>query len=107
MFETANHPLEITEPKQLRPLIAESIVIEDNVWLGARVTVVSGVTIGKGSVVAAGAVVTANVPPYTLVGGIPARVIKSIPAGSQTPATIASTPGENKTMPVADDPTAS
>jgi maltose O-acetyltransferase len=54
------------------------IVIEDGAWLGACVTVLPGVTIGKGSVVAAGAVVNKNVPPNCLVGGIPARVIKSL-----------------------------
>lgn len=52
------------------------IVLEDDVWLGFRVTVMSGVRIGKGAVVAAGAVVTKDVPPYAIVGGVPAKVIK-------------------------------
>lgn len=52
------------------------IVLEDDVWLGFRVTVMSGVTIGKGAVVAAGAVVTKDVPPYAIVGGVPAKLIK-------------------------------
>lgn len=52
------------------------VIIEDNVWLATRCTVLKGVTIGKGAVVAAGAVVTKDVPPYTLVGGVPAKVIK-------------------------------
>ena len=52
------------------------IVLEDDVWLGLRVTVMSGVTIGRGAVVAAGAVVTKDVPPYAIVGGVPAKVIK-------------------------------
>lgn len=52
------------------------IVLEDDVWLGFRTTVMSGVTIGRGAVVAAGAVVTRDVPPYAIVGGIPAKVIK-------------------------------
>ncbi|MCG8475105.1 MAG: acyltransferase [Cytophagales bacterium] len=55
------------------------IIIKDNVWLGLRSIVLKGVTIGEGSVVAAGSVVTKDVPPYTMVGGVPAKVIKSIP----------------------------
>ena len=53
--------------------------VEDGVWIGARVTVLPGVTIGRGAVVAAGAVVTRDVPPHTLVGGVPARTIRSLP----------------------------
>lgn len=51
------------------------IVIEDDVWIGARVTVLAGLTIGRGAVVGAGAVVTKSVAPYTIVAGIPARPI--------------------------------
>lgn len=54
------------------------IVLEDDVWLGTRVTVLKGVTIGRGSVVAAGSVVTKDVPPGVLAGGVPARVIKRL-----------------------------
>jgi maltose O-acetyltransferase len=57
---------------------AHPVVIEDNVWLGARVTVLKGVTIGRGAVVAAGAVVTKDVAPDTLVGGVPAKLIRKI-----------------------------
>lgn len=52
------------------------IVIHDNVWIGTRTTILKGVTIGEGAIVAAGAVVTKNVPLHTLVGGVPAKIIK-------------------------------
>ena len=52
------------------------IVIEDNVWIGCNVTILKGVTIGQGSVVAAGAVVTKSCPPHSLIGGVPARLIR-------------------------------
>ncbi len=52
------------------------ITIDDDVWIGYGATILSGVYIGQGAVVAAGAVVTKNVPPYTVVGGVPAKVIK-------------------------------
>lgn len=52
------------------------VVIEDDVWCGANVTILKGVTIGRGSVVAAGAVVTKSFPPYSIIGGIPAKLLK-------------------------------
>ena len=52
------------------------VVIEDDVWIGANATILKGVTIGKGSVVAAGSLVTKSCPPYSIVGGVPARVLK-------------------------------
>lgn len=51
------------------------IIIEDDVWIGAHVTILPGVTLGKGSVVGAGAVVTKSVEPYAVVAGVPAKVI--------------------------------
>lgn len=56
----------------------EPIVIEDNVWITSKVTVLKGVKIGTGAVVATGAVVTKNVAPFTLVGGVPAKLIKNL-----------------------------
>ncbi len=73
---TAGHPV---DPAQRREFIdAEPIVIERNVWIGAAATVLPGVRIGADAVVAAGAVVSRDVPPATLVAGVPARVIKRL-----------------------------
>ena len=59
-------------------ITAEGIVIEDDVWLGAGAVITDGVRVGKGAVVAAGAVVTKDVSPHTVVGGVPAKLIKTI-----------------------------
>ncbi len=73
---TSGHPV---EPSQRRAcVVAKPIVIERNVWIAAGATILGGVTVGENSVVAAGSVVTRDVPPGTLVGGNPARVIRSI-----------------------------
>ena len=52
------------------------MIIEKDVWIGANVTILSGVHIGRGATIAAGAVVNKDVPPYSIVGGIPAKVLK-------------------------------
>ncbi|MDX1935129.1 MAG: acyltransferase [Capsulimonadales bacterium] len=57
------------------------IVIEEDVWIAARVTVLKGVRIGRGAVVAAGAVVTKDVPAYTLVAGVPAKPLRKVGTG--------------------------
>src|SRR5580698_1615257 len=73
---TTGHPL---EPSQRRAAtIGKPIAIEKNVWIAAGAIVIGGVTVGENSVAAAGSVVTRDVPPNTLVGGNPARVIRSI-----------------------------
>lgn len=54
----------------------QDIIIEEDVWCGANVTILKGVTIGRGSIIAAGAVVTKNIPPYSIACGVPAKVIK-------------------------------
>jgi acetyltransferase-like isoleucine patch superfamily enzyme len=68
-------------------ITAEGIIIEDDVWLGASAVITDGVHIGKGAVVAAGAVVVKDVPPHTVVGGVPARAIKTISENMQNIAT--------------------
>ncbi len=61
---------------ELEALSKGDIVVEDDVWIGYGATVLSGVHIGQGAVVAAGSVVTKDVPPYAIVGGVPAKVLK-------------------------------
>ena len=67
--------IDITDKDKL-PENDAPVVIEDDVWCGANVTILKGVTIGRGSVVAAGAVVTKSFPPYSIIGGVPARLLK-------------------------------
>lgn len=73
---TTGHPLDPSERRAA--VIAKPVVIERNVWIAAGAIIIGGVTVGENSVVAAGAVVTKDVPPNTLVGGNPARIIRLI-----------------------------
>ncbi len=73
---TAGHPVEPDKRKAY--ITAEPIAIDTNVWIGAAATILPGVRIGADSVVAAGAVVTHDVPPATLVAGVPGTVIKRL-----------------------------
>jgi acetyltransferase-like isoleucine patch superfamily enzyme len=73
-----------TRPFAEQGITAQGIVVEDDVWIGAGAIVTDGVRIGRGAVVAAGAVVTRDVPPYTVVAGVPASVIKTI-SGDDAP----------------------
>ncbi len=76
-FETVSHGLVYITGKGRGDTILP-ITVEDEVWIGAGAIITGGVTIGKGAVVAAGAVVTKDVAPLTVVGGVPAKFIKSI-----------------------------
>lgn len=70
---------EIDIPPIKRSLhIKGPVIIEDNVWIGERVCILSGVHIGRGAIIAANAVVTHDVPPGCIVGGVPAKIIKII-----------------------------
>jgi acetyltransferase-like isoleucine patch superfamily enzyme len=69
-------------------ITAEGIVIEDDVWLGSGSIVTDGARIGRGAVIAAGAVVTADVPPGVVVGGVPARVLRTIGDAAPRPSRV-------------------
>ncbi len=79
-FITGNHRLlsDFVSDRPLDEKNCKPIVVEDFVWIGANVTVLSGVTIGRGSVVGAGAVVTKSIEPDSLVVGVPAKKIRSL-----------------------------
>jgi len=77
LFATVHHGFaDWKKPMIFQPVSESPITIEDDVWIGANVTVLGGVTIGRGSMVAAGAVVTKDVKPYAIVGGVPAKLIR-------------------------------
>ncbi len=67
---------DVTRPIRQQPVTTREIVVEDECWIGANAVVTAGVRIGRHSVVAAGSVVTRDVPPFSVVGGNPARVLK-------------------------------
>ena len=68
-----NHPL---DPADRKTVLLQPILIKRNAWIGAGATILPGVTVGENAVVAAGAVVSRDVPPNTVVAGIPAKVVK-------------------------------
>lgn len=72
---TENHPV---DPAKRKFLDLKSILIKRNAWIGAGATILPGVTVGENSIVAAGAVVTKDVPANTIVGGVPAKIIKRL-----------------------------
>ncbi len=80
-----NHGYEdITKSIHDQPVTTAQIVIEDEAWIGANSVIVAGITIGKHAIVAAGSVVTKNVPPYSIVAGNPARLLKQYNAETKT-----------------------
>ncbi len=78
-FHSQNHNFDGTDrPIRLQGTVEEPIVVEDNVWIGAKVTFLAGAHVSEHSVVAAGAVVGGAFPPGVIIGGVPARVLKEI-----------------------------
>ena len=75
IIATLNHD---PNPEKRGGMIPKPVRICDKVWLGARVTICPGVTIGEGAIVGAGAVVTKDVPPRTVVAGVPARIFRNV-----------------------------
>ena len=75
IIATLNHD---PNPEKRGGMIPKPVRICDKVWLGARVTICPGVTIGEGAIVGAGAVVTKDVPPRTVVAGVPARILHNV-----------------------------
>lgn len=75
VLATLNHAM---SPNDRGTMIPKPIHIGKNVWIGANATVLPGVTIGDGAIVAAGAVVTRDVPDHAIVGGVPAKVMRTI-----------------------------
>ncbi len=77
VFASVGHSYDDPDiPFAARAGISKKIVVEDNVWIGANAVIIQGVRIGTGSIIGAGAVVTKDVEPYSVMGGVPARLIR-------------------------------
>lgn len=70
-----NHGMDLDRPMNVQPCTAAAVILEEGVWIGAKAVILPGVTIGEGAVVAAGAVVTRDVPPGSIVAGVPANMM--------------------------------
>ncbi|MFH1283587.1 MAG: acyltransferase [bacterium] len=80
VFRTNNHGYTRRDiPMQYQPHKIGKIVVEDDVWIGSNAVILCNVKIGRGAIVGAGAVVTKDVEPFTIVGGVPAKVISRRP----------------------------
>jgi maltose O-acetyltransferase len=82
-ISAATHPLEV-ERRAKGEEFAAPITIGDNVWIGANATICPGVTLGNGVVVGAGAVVTKSFPDNVVVGGVPAKILKTLPGSNDS-----------------------
>ena len=80
VIATLNHDL---DPARRGGMYPAPVRLGKNVWVGAHATILPGVTVGDGAVIAAGAVVTKDVPAGVVAGGVPARVLKTIPTASK------------------------
>jgi len=77
VFASIGHGYDsVSIPFVKQPSVQKKIIVEDNVWIGANSVIIQGVRIGTGSIIGAGSVVTHDVEPYSVVGGVPARIIK-------------------------------
>ena len=75
VIATLNH---VADPERRADMIPAPVSIGNKVWVGANVTILQGVTVGDGAILAAGAVVTRDVPPRSVVAGVPAKIVKTI-----------------------------
>jgi len=76
LFAAGTHEIDMVGPRTAGRAFSKPIVVQDGVWIGANSTVLGGVTIGRKALVASGSLVNRDVPPYSVVAGVPCKVIK-------------------------------